>query len=217
MRNPKTRTASDDVLEAVREVKAWCIECEIHKTPNMVVVVGKPSFVADKLTENIETAIDAVLHVNPARVSGNCVKSIILTAKMAPGSDWTRRFTVGSQERQQEGRESIFHPGSFSTPGQFRLRVIGELSPFWRFLRFAKTYGEAVRNVILLTIAFFKLALKENNYENLGGECFEGHTAINIDGPDPSGVAKTLFKFSKDNEEKMAERMCPFQPSARGS
>jgi large subunit ribosomal protein L10 len=54
-----------------------------------------------------------------------------------------------------------------------------------------------VKNSIL------KLALKENGCDDLGGKCFDGHTAIVIGGANPSGVAKTLFKFSKDNDGRM--------------
>ncbi|MDR2812583.1 MAG: 50S ribosomal protein L10 [Puniceicoccales bacterium] len=54
-----------------------------------------------------------------------------------------------------------------------------------------------VKNSIL------RLALKENGCEDLADECFEGHTATITGGMNPSGVAKTLFKFSKDNEERM--------------
>jgi large subunit ribosomal protein L10 len=48
-----------------------------------------------------------------------------------------------------------------------------------------------------------RLALRENGCEDLDAKCFEGHTAIIVGGANPSGVAKTLFKFSKGNEERM--------------
>jgi large subunit ribosomal protein L1 len=85
MPNPKSGTVSDDIAEAVREVKAGRVEFKMDKTANMAVVVGKRSFVADKLTENIKTAIEAVLKAKPASISGSFVKSVTLTATMAPG------------------------------------------------------------------------------------------------------------------------------------
>ena len=54
-----------------------------------------------------------------------------------------------------------------------------------------------VKNSIL------KIALQENGCENLGDSCFEGHTAIVVGGANPSGVAKTLFAFAKNNEDRM--------------
>jgi large subunit ribosomal protein L10 len=57
-----------------------------------------------------------------------------------------------------------------------------------------------VKNSIL------KFALAENGCEDLGDECFEGHAAIIVGGEDPSGVAKTLFKFSKDNKQRMSAK-----------
>ncbi|MDR1590509.1 MAG: 50S ribosomal protein L1 [Puniceicoccales bacterium] len=85
MPNPKSGTVSDDVAEAVREVKAGRVEFKMDKTANMAVVVGKRSFTADKLTGNIKTAIDAVLKAKPASISGNFIKNVTLTATMAPG------------------------------------------------------------------------------------------------------------------------------------
>jgi large subunit ribosomal protein L1 len=85
MPNPKSGTVSDDVAEAVREVKAGRVEFKMDKTANMAVVVGKRSFAADKLMENIKTAIDAVLKAKPASISGNFIKNVTLTATMAPG------------------------------------------------------------------------------------------------------------------------------------
>lgn len=54
-----------------------------------------------------------------------------------------------------------------------------------------------VKNSIL------KIALQENGCEQLDDACFEGHTAIIVGGANPSGVAKTLFSFAKNNEDRM--------------
>jgi large subunit ribosomal protein L1 len=85
MPNPKSGTVSDDIAGAVREVKAGRVEFKMDKTANMAVVVGKRSFTADKLTENIKMAIDAVLKAKPTSISGNFIKNVTLTATMAPG------------------------------------------------------------------------------------------------------------------------------------
>jgi large subunit ribosomal protein L10 len=75
--------------------------------------------------------------------------------------------------------------------------TVAAISTLRKSLRRDGAECHIVKNSIL------RLALKEVGYEDLGSECFEGHTAIIVGGVDPSGVAKILFKFSKDNEEKM--------------
>ncbi|MDR2812582.1 MAG: 50S ribosomal protein L1 [Puniceicoccales bacterium] len=85
MPNPKSGTVSDDIVEAVREVKAGRVEFKMDKTANMAVVVGKRSFTADKLVENIKTAIDAILKAKPASISGNFIKNVTLAATMTLG------------------------------------------------------------------------------------------------------------------------------------
>jgi large subunit ribosomal protein L1 len=85
MPNPKSGTVSDDVAEAVCAVKAGRVEFKMDKTANMAVVVGKRSFAADKLVENIKTAIDAILKAKPTSISGNFIKNVTLAATMTPG------------------------------------------------------------------------------------------------------------------------------------
>ncbi|MDE6575909.1 MAG: 50S ribosomal protein L1 [Opitutales bacterium] len=85
MPNPKSGTVSDDVVSVIHEVKAGRVEFKMDKTGSMSVVVGKRSFEALKLTENIRVAVDAILKAKPASVSGNFVKSAVLTATMSPG------------------------------------------------------------------------------------------------------------------------------------
>jgi large subunit ribosomal protein L10 len=75
--------------------------------------------------------------------------------------------------------------------------TVAAISTLRKNLRGNSAECHVVKNSIL------KLALKENGCEDLDNGCFEGHTAIVIGGEDPAGVAKILFKFSKDNEERM--------------
>ncbi|MDR0417919.1 MAG: 50S ribosomal protein L1 [Puniceicoccales bacterium] len=85
MPNPKSGTVSDDIAGAVCEVKAGRVEFKMDKTANMAVVVGKRSFSADKLVENIKTTIDVVVKAKPASISGGFIKNMTLTATMTPG------------------------------------------------------------------------------------------------------------------------------------
>jgi large subunit ribosomal protein L10 len=78
------------------------------------------------------------------------------------------------------------------------LRVkVAAISTLRKNLRQSGAECHVVKNSIL------KLALEENGCPKLSDRCFEGHTAIVVGGEDPSGVAKILVKFSKDNDEKM--------------
>ena len=85
MPNPKSGTVSDDVVNAIKEVKAGRVEFKMDKTANMAVIVGKRSFSVEKLVENINVAIDAILKAKPASVSGAFIKSVTLGATMTPG------------------------------------------------------------------------------------------------------------------------------------
>jgi large subunit ribosomal protein L1 len=76
MPNPKSGTVSEDIAGAVREVKAGRVEFKMDKTANMAVVVGKRSFLAEKLGENVVAAIDVILKAKPASISGNIIKNI---------------------------------------------------------------------------------------------------------------------------------------------
>lgn len=85
MPNPKSGTVSDDVVNAIKEVKAGRVEFKMDKTANMAVIVGKRSFAAEKLIENITVAVNAILKAKPASVSGAFIKSMTLGATMTPG------------------------------------------------------------------------------------------------------------------------------------
>ncbi|MDR2201033.1 MAG: 50S ribosomal protein L1 [Puniceicoccales bacterium] len=85
MPNPKSGTVSDDIGDAVGQVKAGRVEFKMDKTANMAVVVGKRSFSGEKLVENIRAALDAVQKAKPTNVSGGFVKNISLSATMTTG------------------------------------------------------------------------------------------------------------------------------------
>ena len=84
MPNPKTGTVTADTAKAVKEVKAGRVEYKIDKTANMHVPVGKVSFDADKLSDNVKALIDAVLKSKPSSSKGAFVLTCTLTATMSP-------------------------------------------------------------------------------------------------------------------------------------
>ena len=85
MPNPKTGTVTTDTAKAVQEVKAGRVEYKIDKTANMHVPVGKVSFDADKLADNVKALIDAVIKSKPSSSKGAFILSCTLTATMSPG------------------------------------------------------------------------------------------------------------------------------------
>ncbi|MDR2201032.1 MAG: 50S ribosomal protein L10 [Puniceicoccales bacterium] len=75
--------------------------------------------------------------------------------------------------------------------------TVGGISSLRKDLRGGGAECHIVKNRIL------KVALRESGYADLDGKCFVGHTAMITGGRDPSGVAKVLFKFAKDNNAKL--------------
>lgn len=85
MPNPKSGTVTNDISKAVNEVKAGRIEFRVDKAGIVHAALGKASFEAQQLEDNIHTFINQVLKMKPATSKGQYVKSITLTTTMGPG------------------------------------------------------------------------------------------------------------------------------------
>ncbi|HST50687.1 MAG TPA: 50S ribosomal protein L1 [Pyrinomonadaceae bacterium] len=85
MPNPKTGTVTFDVTTAVRETKAGKVEYRVDKTGVIHVGIGKISFEPDKLRENAQMLLDAVVKAKPSTAKGKYVKKVNLAATMSPG------------------------------------------------------------------------------------------------------------------------------------
>lgn len=85
MPNPKSGTVTDDVAQAINEVKAGRVEYKMDKTANMGVPVGKRSFEVEKLKENIETVVKAVVKARPTGFRGKFILNITASSTMSPG------------------------------------------------------------------------------------------------------------------------------------
>ena len=85
MPSPKAGTVTMDVTKAVNEIKAGKVEYRVDKTSIVHVPVGKVSFGVDKLQENLNTLMDAVIKAKPAAAKGTYIKSLVLSTTMGPG------------------------------------------------------------------------------------------------------------------------------------
>ncbi len=84
MPNPKAGTVTMDVAKAIEEIKAGKIEYRLDKTNIIHVPVGKVSFGAEKLQENFQTLMSAIIKAKPAAAKGTYLKSVVLTTTMGP-------------------------------------------------------------------------------------------------------------------------------------
>ena len=85
MPNPKAGTVTMDVAKAVKEAKAGKIEYRLDKTNIIHCPIGKASFGKEKLTENFNTLLGAIIKAKPAAAKGQYIKSCVVAATMGPG------------------------------------------------------------------------------------------------------------------------------------
>ena len=85
MPSPKAGTVSPDVAKAVTEAKAGKIEYRLDKTNIIHCPIGKVSFGPEKLTENFNALMDAVIKAKPAAMKGQYIKSCVVATTMGPG------------------------------------------------------------------------------------------------------------------------------------
>ncbi|MDD6021406.1 MAG: 50S ribosomal protein L1 [Acutalibacteraceae bacterium] len=85
MPSPKAGTVTPNVAQAVTEAKAGKIEYRLDKTNIIHCPIGKASFGAEKLLENFNTLLDAILKAKPASAKGQYIRSCVVTATMGPG------------------------------------------------------------------------------------------------------------------------------------
>ena len=85
MPNPKTGTVTMDVAKAVKEIKAGKVEYRPDKVGNIQMPIGKVSFGAEKLLENLKTVYDAIMKARPSTIKGGYIKNVSVASTMGPG------------------------------------------------------------------------------------------------------------------------------------
>ena len=85
MPNPKAGTVTMDVTKAINDIKAGKIEYRLDKTNIIHVPVGKVSFGPEKLAENFQTLMSAIIKAKPAAAKGQYLKSVTISTTMGPG------------------------------------------------------------------------------------------------------------------------------------
>ena len=85
MPSPKAGTVTPDVAKAVQEVKAGKIEYRLDKTNIIHCPIGKVSFGAEKLTENFNALMGAIVKAKPAAAKGQYIRSCVAASTMGPG------------------------------------------------------------------------------------------------------------------------------------
>lgn len=85
MPNPKSGTVTPDVTKAINDIKAGKVEYRVDRSSIINVPVGKASFEASQLDENISTLMDAIVKAKPASAKGTYLKSVAISSTMGPG------------------------------------------------------------------------------------------------------------------------------------
>ena len=85
MPNPKSGTVTFEIEKAIKDIKAGKVEYRVDKSSIIHVPIGKASFGTEKLKENFDTIMGAIIKAKPASAKGRYLKSVVLSSTMGPG------------------------------------------------------------------------------------------------------------------------------------
>lgn len=85
MPNPKSGTVTTDLAHAIKEIKAGKVEYRVDKAGIIHVPIGKVSFGTEKLAENLNVLMGAVIKAKPATSKGTYLRSVVISSTMGPG------------------------------------------------------------------------------------------------------------------------------------
>lgn len=85
MPSPKAGTVTNEIAKTVKELKAGKIEFRVDKFGTIHAAVGKLSFSAEQLADNLNTLVEAIIRAKPAVAKGTYLKKLTLSATMGPG------------------------------------------------------------------------------------------------------------------------------------
>ena len=85
MPNPKSGTVTMDVAKAIADIKAGKVEYRLDKQAIIHCPIGKKSFTAEQLTENLNALMSAIVRAKPAAAKGTYLRSVVLSSTMGPG------------------------------------------------------------------------------------------------------------------------------------
>ena len=102
MPNPKVGTVTMDVTKAVSESKAGKVEYRTDKAGNIHSSIGKKSFDADKLVDNLTALVDTLIKVKPSGAKGQYIKSITVSSTMGPGIHINQYSIKGAAKKEEK-------------------------------------------------------------------------------------------------------------------
>jgi large subunit ribosomal protein L1 len=102
MPNPKAGTVTFEVGKAVEELKAGKIEYRVDRAAGMHVPIGKASFSAKALTENLRTLMDAIIKARPPSAKGQYLRKVAMSSTMGPGVRISSQDIVNALTEKEE-------------------------------------------------------------------------------------------------------------------
>ena len=92
MPNPKSGTVTNDILNAVKEIKKGKIEFRVDKTGIIHTIIGKMSFSKDQIVDNCKTLMNAIVKAKPNSLKGTYLKKVTMSSSMGPAIKLDKNF-----------------------------------------------------------------------------------------------------------------------------